>query len=91
MLNLGARNGAEPTLSMLNEEVIAQDGSPELPALHPHTAGALARPFTRGRPRAREQSGDVCPSTVVRALTRRLLLEHLCVMNALIARRHSGR
>lgn len=29
---------------MLKEEVIAQDGLAELPALRPHTAGARARP-----------------------------------------------
>jgi hypothetical protein len=35
---------------MLKEEVIAQDGSPELPALHPHQAGALAHPNVMSAP-----------------------------------------
>ena len=35
-------------LSMLKEEVLAQDGSPELPALDPHLAGADGAPaFTK--------------------------------------------
>jgi hypothetical protein len=50
MLNLGARNDAKPILSMLKEEVIVQDGSSELPALHPYAAGALARPNLIGAP-----------------------------------------
>ena len=37
---------------MLKEEVIAQDGSAELPALHPHTAGSRARPNFVKPPRA---------------------------------------
>ena len=43
-------------LSMLKEEVIAQDGSSELPSLHPHTAGARARPNFVRSPRASANS-----------------------------------
>jgi hypothetical protein len=71
MLNLGARNNAKRLLSMLKEEVIAQNGSPELP-------GSIATPPAHGRarfherpPREREQLYDRLGS-VVRALARRL-------------------
>lgn len=53
---------------MLKEEVVAQDGSAESPALHPHTAGSRARPNFVSPP---EAICD-CLGSVVRALARRL-------------------
>jgi hypothetical protein len=67
MINLGARNGAEPTLSMLNQEVIAQHGSSELPVLHPHTAGARACLNSVRAPRA---SVDSCATVSERLFAR---------------------
>lgn len=54
------------------EEVIAQHGSSELPALHPHTGRRTGVPELReGAPREREQLCDRL-GAVVRALARRL-------------------
>ena len=52
---------------MLKEEVIAQDGSPELPALHPHTAGARARPNFMRAPR---ESVNSCATVSGRSFAR---------------------
>ena len=57
---------------MLKEEVIAQDGSPELPALHPHPAGARARPNFDEGARESVNSCTTVSDAVVRALARRL-------------------
>ncbi len=57
---------------MLKEEVIAKDGSAELPALHPPYSRLAGAPeFREFAPRAREQLCDRLGS-VVRALARRL-------------------
>jgi len=57
---------------MLKEEVIAKEGSAELPALHPpHSRLAGAPEFRAAATRAREQFCDRLGS-VVRALARRL-------------------